>query len=510
MTDQDMHDLLTKGIALQQEQKFDEAMAIYDAVLEARPDNLDALIFLASARRSSGAAAAAIALYDRIAEMDPPRADFWFNRGNALNEFGRREDAVAAYDRSLVIDPGHAAALANRAISLSALGRPAEALASYEQALAVDPDNRIALNNIGNLLADQNRLQDAADYLRRSIRNWPDLAEGHYNLSHVLLRLGDFANGFKEYEWRWGTADFVARPDYRGVPDWTGQPLTGKRLIVHSEQGLGDTIQFAKLLGMVKSLGGDVVFHVPEKLERLLKTLPFAVTVTGAHGAGDGDYQIPLMSLPHRLKLTAGSVPAGNSFLAAEPALAFEWAERLKLDGSRPAIGFVWQGNPKSPAERGRSLPSAEAFAPFAGLQGVRLMALQMLPEEALERADTPSGWRVAGLSFTLEHPGPDADRGPDAFVDTAAIMVGLDLVVSVCTAPLHLAGALGRPTLALLKTVPDWRWMMERTDTPWYPSMGLVRQARGEDYGPAISRAVDTAREMFSARRRRDRELAG
>jgi tetratricopeptide (TPR) repeat protein len=504
MTEQDVHDLLTRGIARQQEQKYDDAIAIYNAVLEAYPGNIDALIFLASACRSSGRAGEAITLYDRIAEMNPPRADFWFNRGNALNEYGRLQDAVAAYGRSLAIDPGNATALANRAISLVALGRPEEAIESYEQALAIDPDHRIALNNIGNLLADQNRLHEAADYLRRSIRNWPDLAEGHYNLSHVLLRLGDFANGFREYEWRWGTADFVARPDYRGIPDWTGQPLAGKRLIVHSEQGLGDTIQFAKLLGMVKSLGGDVIFHVPEKLERLMRTLPFPVTVTGAHGAGDGDYQIPLMSLPHRLKLTAGSVPSASAFLSAEPALALEWAERLRLDGSRPAIGFVWQGNPKSPAERGRSLPSAEAFAPFASLEGVRLIALQMLPAEALEPADTPSGWRVAGLSFTLEHPGPDADRGTDAFVDTAAIMAGLDLFVSVCTAPLHLAGALGRPSLALLKTVPDWRWMMERTDTPWYPSMGLVRQARGEDYGPAIGRAVDTARQMFLVRRRR------
>jgi hypothetical protein len=158
-------------------------------------------------------------------------------------------------------------------------------------------------------------------------------------------------------------------------------------------------------------------------------------------------------------------------------------------------IGFVWQGNPNSPVERGRSLPSAELLAPFSDLESARLIALQMLPEEALEPADTPSGWRVRGLSFTLEHPGPATDRGADAFVDTAAIMAGLDLFVSVCTAPLHLSGALGRPTIAMLKAVPDWRWMMDKSDTPWYPSMELVRQLRGEDFGPVIGRAVEAAR---------------
>jgi hypothetical protein len=193
-------------------------------------------------------------------------------------------------------------------------------------------------------------------------------------------------------------------------------------------------------------------------------------------------------------------VPSAPAFLAAEPARVKQWAARLKLDGSRPVIGFVWQGNPNSPAERGRSLPSAELLAPFATLDGVRLIALQMLPAEALEPADTPSGWRVGGLPFVMEHPGPDADTGADAFVDTAAIMAGLDLFVSVCTAPLHLAGSLGRPSIALLKSVPDWRWMMERTDTPWYPSMQLVRQLGGEDYGPVIGRAVDVASRRFTS----------
>jgi hypothetical protein len=293
-----------------------------------------------------------------------------------------------------------------------------------------------------------------------------------------------------------GYRRFFSKPSYRDIPVWNGQSLKGRKLIVHGEQGLGDTIQFSKVFGLVRALCDDVVFHVPEKLERLLKSLPYDITVTGAHGAADADFQLPLLSLMHRLKLTLGSVPAQPSFLGAEPERAAEWRGKLDLGSGQKTIGFVWQGNPNSPAERGRSLASAEILKPFSDIEGVRLIALQKLPLDALEAADTPSGWKVRGLTFTMEHPGPDADTGADAFIDTAAIMAGLDLIVSVCTAPLHLAGALGRPTIALLRTVPDWRWMMEREDTPWYPAMRLVRQQPGEPtYSEAIARAVDVAR---------------
>jgi Tfp pilus assembly protein PilF len=499
MNGEDINTLMQRCVQLHQEQKYAEAIAQYETILAAYPAHLDANIFLASAYRASGQLGEAVRIYDEIAETDPPRADFWFNRGNALGDQGRREEAVAAYERSLELDSNGPTVLANKAISELALNRPDAAIESYQRALAIDPIHRIALNNIGNLLAEQGRLHEAADYLRQTIAAFPDLAEAHYNLSHILLRLGDFANGFRQYEWRWQTADFFSRPEYRGIPVWNGEGLAGKRLIVHAEQGLGDTIQFAKVLGLLASLGGDVVFHVPEKLERLLKTVPFPVTVTGTLGASDGDFQVPLMSLPHHLKMTFGTVPSAPSFLSADPDLKRKWSARLGLDASQPAIGFVWQGNPNSPAERGRSLASAEPLAPFSALDGVRLIALQMLPEEALEPAATPSGWQVRGLSYTLEHPGPDLDRGKDAFVDSAAIMDSLNLFVSVCTAPLHVAGALGCPSLALLKGVPDWRWLLDRSDTPWYPRMGLVRQRQGEDYGPAIARAADAARALLS-----------
>jgi tetratricopeptide (TPR) repeat protein len=500
MMDSEIREALLRASELHRALDYDAAIAIYRSILAETPGQADALTLLASALRSQGHIEEAVALYDRVAETNPSRAEFWFNRGNALGDVGRFEDAIASYRHSLALDGENASVFANLAIAEAKTGDVDASLGHYRDALRIDPQHKIAAHNLGNVLAERGQSEEAAALLRQTVRNWPDLAEAHYNLGLVLLRLGDYANGFKEYEWRWDTADFFKKPGYRQVPVWNGQPLKGRKLIVHGEQGLGDTIQFAKVLGLVRSICDNVVFHVPVRLERLLKSLPFDIQVTGAHGATDADFQIPLLSLMHKLKLTVGSVPGETSFLSADPERAADWRRRLALGTGHKTIGLVWQGNPNSPAERGRSLASAELLKPLSEIAGVRLIALQQLPDEALEAGDTASGWRVKGLSFTLEHPGPETDTGDDAFVDTAAIMAGLDLVVSVCTGPLHLAGALGVPTIALLRTVPDWRWMMDRADTPWYPAMQLVRQRVDEpDYQLAILRAVEVARSRLA-----------
>jgi len=480
-------------------QDFDAAIILYRQLLDAVAESAETLTYLASALRSAGRQPEAVEVYERLEPLAADRADFWFNRGNALNDIGRHADASDCYTRALEMEPDNATVISNQAIALAKLGREDEAIVLYRRALELDPGQKLAAHNLANLLSDRGELEEAAALLRLIVSKWPELAEGHYNLGHVLLKLGDYANGFSEYEWRWDTPGFFKKPDYKGIPVWTGEPFSGRKLIVHSEQGLGDTIQFAKLLGLAKSLGGDIVFHVPEKLEALLRTLPFDIEVTGQHSASGGDLQIPLMSLMHRLKLTPGSIPVMWSHLAANAENVAHWRQRLHLDGQVKTIGFVWQGNPNSPAERGRSLKSAENLAPFAALPGTRLLALQKLDSDDLEQAETPSGWRVKGLSFTMEHPGPDMDGGPDAFLDTSAIMSALDLVVTVCTAPLHLAGALGRPAIALLRSAPDWRWMMKGEDTPWYPTMTLCRQKQGEDYVPVIARAVEKAREILT-----------
>ncbi|MGV3552611.1 tetratricopeptide repeat protein [Rhizobium sp.] len=482
--------------------RYAEAVSLYEAMLADGQGGNDIRARLASALRSDGRPAEALEIYAALEPELLGDVDFWFNRGNALAALGRHAEADTCFIRAIEIDPERTYPILNRAIARAHLGDSAGAIALYRRVLAIEPDHRVATHNLANLLADRGELEGATLLLRDAVKRWPDLAEAHYNLGLILLRRGDYARGAAEYEWRWQTPDFFARPDYGDIAVWDGRPFPEKRLVVHAEQGLGDTIQFAKLLGLLKSLGGDVILHVPEPLLPLLRSLPFDITVTSHHRPSEADFQIPLMSLIHRLKLTPGAIPAAPSYLAASPDRAAHWADRLNLNAAQPIIGLVWQGNPASPVDRGRSLTSAAELAPFANFEGVRLLALQRLDASRLEPAPTASGWRVRDLPFMLEHPGPDLDADGGVFMDTAAIMTRLDLVVSVCTAPLHLAGALGRPAIALLKAVPDWRWMMGTDTTPWYPTMSLERQASGEDFGPAIEKAVVRAREIFSRTR--------
>jgi Tfp pilus assembly protein PilF len=493
-------DMLAAATEHHQAGRYQRAVDLYEALIANGQGDGALLTRLASALRSAGRPGDALDVYDQLETDFAGEVDFWFNRGNALVDLGRHAEADACFARAIDIDPGKAYPILNRAIARASLGDMVAAIGLYRQVLAIEPGHRIALHNLANLLAEEGETLQATAMLRRAVARWPDLAEAHYNYGLMLLRRGDYASGAAAYEWRWRTPGFFERPDYGDVPVWDGRPFPGRRLVVHAEQGLGDTIQFAKLLGMVKSLGGDVVFHVPAPLVPLMRSLAFDVAVTSHHRPREADLQIALMSLIHRLKLTPGSIPGSRSHLSVPGELVGRWAARLELRPDRPAIGLVWQGNPASPVDRGRSLASPQDLAPFAGLPGVRLVALQKLELDEIEPAPTASGWQVRGLPFTLEHPGPDLDTGDGVFMDTAAIMARLDLVVSVCTAPLHLAGALGRPTIGLLKPVPDWRWMMGMDTTPWYPSMELERRAVEEaSYGPAIARAVERARKILS-----------
>lgn len=495
-------DIVARAAQLHRERRYGEAVSLLQPFVDTDADIPGLLAVYASSLRYDGRLEQALAVYERTERLSGDSADFWFNRANLLADLGRHEEADACIGRALVIAPGTATFLANRGLCRWRLGDLAGAEAFYSGALAVEPDHRLAAHNLANLLAERGEVKEATTLFRRVLHRWPDLAEAHYNFGRLLLRWGDFARGTEEYEWRWQVPGFSDRPDYGDLPVWDGRPFADKCLIVHAEQGLGDTIQFSRLLGLVKSLGGDVVLLVPEQLADLLRSLPFGIEVVHRRRRRAADLQVPLMSLPHRLKLTPGSLPRIASHLQADDGRAQRWKERLSLGPDRNAIGVVWQGNPSSPVEQGRSLSSPDQMEPFSRLEHVRLIALQKLSVEAIEPAPLPSGWRVRGLDFDLEHPGPEFDAGPDAFLDTAAIMSGLDLVVSVCTAPLHLAGALGRPAIALLKAVPDWRWGMHGTRTPWYPAMRLERQLPGEDFGPAIGRAATRAMAMLNRAR--------
>ena len=476
--------------------RITEALAGYARVLVVRPDHPDALNLAASATRAKGDGEAAVALARRAAAAAPDRADIRYNLGNALSGIGDPAAAADAFRAAMALAPDHADAAANLGVALGRLGDPNGAETAYRAALAVDPDHRMARLNLGNLLGELGRADAGLAELREVVRRHPDLAEGHYNLALALLRAGDWIAGFRAYEWRWRTEDFASPARHTDIPDWDGRPLDGRRLLVHAEQGLGDTLQFARLLPLAAALGARVTLEAPTVLVRLLTGIAGVEEVTDRVDPATFACQTPLMGLPHRLGLTPGAVPAPAVSLAAVPERVAMWSERLRLGGAEEGVAGAWRGNPASPADRGRSLDRADRLAPLAA-PGRRLMAVQKLARDELEAADVASGWRVAGTGdLVVEHPGPDFDAGRDAFLDTAAVFMACDRVVTIDTALAHLAAALGRPTEVLLKRVPDWRWLEGRTDTPWYPTVRLHRQMIAGDYaGPIASVAAALAR---------------
>lgn len=495
MTEAEIAAVLAEAYRDHRAGRLTEALVGYARVLAVRPDHPDALNLAASATRAKGDGAAAVALARRAAAAAPARADIRYNLGNALSAIGDPEAAADAFRAALMLAPGHADAAANLGVALGRLADTTDAEAAYRAALAIDPDHRMARLNLGNLLGELGRADDGIAELREVVRRHPDLAEGRYNLALALLRAGDWVAGFRDYEWRWRTEDFASPARHGDIPDWDGRPLDGRRLLVHAEQGLGDTLQFARLLPLAASLGARITLEAPTVLVRLLTGIAGADEVTDRVDPAAFACQTPLMGLPHRLGLTPGSVPAPAASLTADPQRVATWSERLRLGGAEEVVAVAWRGNSASPADRGRSLDRADRLAPLAAPRR-RLMAVQKLARDELEVADVASGWRVADTGdLMIEHPGPDFDAGRDAFLDTAAVFMACDRVVTIDTALAHLAAALGRPTEVLLKRVPDWRWLEERTDTPWYPTVRLHRQTVAGDYaGPIASAAAALA----------------
>lgn len=467
---------------------LDGAIESYWSILAESPEDPDALNLLASALRRRGAVAEAVGLARRAARIAPDRADIRYNLGNALSAAGDVSAAAEAFEAALGLDPHYAEAAANLGIARAKLGDGEAAIAAYERALAIDPSHRAAALNLGNLLGEIGRHALSVERLRRVVADHPDLAEGHYNLGLALLRAGDYGQGFAAYEWRWRTPDFSSPVRHADIPTWDGSPFPGRRLLVHAEQGLGDTLQFVRFLVHARSLGGRVTLEVPTVLKTILQDLAGADEVTDRVEPGGHDLQVPLLGLPLRLGLTLGAVGMRRAYLKADPARVGAWRERLVPDG-RTLVGLGWRGNPASPADKGRSIRDPAILAPLARIPGLRLIALHKLDRADLEPGTGPTGWAVAGLPFRIEHPGPDFDTGLAAFVDTAAVMMLCDRIVTTDTSLVHLAGALERPTDLLLKSVPDWRWRDMGETTPWYPTLRLVRQTTPGNFADCVDR---------------------
>jgi tetratricopeptide (TPR) repeat protein len=421
----------------------------------------------------------AVEQYQRALESEPESPEACNNLGNALRALGDLAGATTLYERAIRIRPDYAEPYNNQGIALSQSNELERAVESYREAIRLCPDHSEAHNNLGVALADLDRLEEAIAAFRQSLYLRPDHAETHKNLGLVLLLSGDFKQGWLEYEWRFHSPAAPKRT--LRVPRWDGGPLGGRRIVLHAEQGLGDTLQFVRYASLVQDRGGHVIVECQRPLARILgRALGISQVIAAGDDWGDVDAHAPLMSLPGVFQHSLASVPASVPYLSADPGLEDLWGGKVRQVGGFK-VGVAWQGSPTYAGDRNRSIPLC-CFRPLTQIDGVRLVSLQKGEGES-QMDDSSLGFHVVRFA------GLDDAAGP--FMDTAAIMKHLDLVVTADTAAAHLAGAMGIPVwLALCRTC-DWRWLRGRNDSPWYPTMRLFRQATAGDWTEVMRRVA-------------------
>jgi tetratricopeptide (TPR) repeat protein len=466
--------------------RYREAKASVGTLLRIAPGYMPALLNNIAILTEEKNFPGALSEIDKALPAAPENPELWYSRGYALQQMKLYDEALAGYKKAIALDPKLAAAYLNSANILMEQQRLEDALQWTGKAVAVNASDAPALVLRGNILLHLGRHAESLESYDAAIAAAPDYAEAHYHRGSALLLGGKFKEGFADFEYRWKVRDCGFDRPKLNAHEWRGEPLKGKSIVVYSEQGLGDTIQFVRFLPALVRIGAKLTFLCHGNLMRLFE--PFAAEMEMIESSDADrrfDFQCALMSLPHWLGMDLATLPNPARYLSAEETLVARWRERIGRQGFK--IGIAWQGNPRGEIDKGRSIPLA-SFAPLAGVPGLRLISLQK--NHGLDQLTRlPSGMAVETLG--------DFDRGDDAFIDTAAIMQCLDLVVTSDTAAPHLAGALGVPTWVALKAVPDWRWMLDRTDSPWYPSLTLFRQSTPGDWQGVFSRMAGALRQL-------------
>jgi tetratricopeptide (TPR) repeat protein len=453
------------GVYLKELGRLTEAVASYQEALKLNPQYADALSNLGIALRDQGRHAEAAEACRQALRLNPRHAEAHGNLGLVLKDQGQLAEAVECYQEALRLNPQFVDALNNLGIALADQGNYAEAAISHRQALQINPHHAEDHANLGLALKAMGQWAEAEACLEEALRLKPDHVNARWNLSALRLLQGDYPKAWPDYESRWMIPGFSARHVDR--PRWDGSPLRGRTILLYAEQGLGDTLQFIRYARLVKERAGVVLFECQPALTSLLEGVA-GVDQLLAIGAAlpPYDVQVPLLSLPGIFGTSVANIPARVPYVRAAPALVETWRTELeKLGGFK--IGVAWQGNPNHQGDRHRSFPLAR-FEDLARVEGVRLVSLQKGPgtEQLLSLAGR---FPILDLNDRLDAAG--------AFLDTAAIMVNLDLVITVDSAVAHLAGALGVPVWVVLPFDPDWRWLLDRSDSPWYPTMKLFRQ---------------------------------
>ena len=519
VTGDNIQDLLRQAEQLMETGDRENAIALYKQIISIDPNCVQARINFGFLKQENGELDAAIPHYQQALALDPSVPQTAYNLAKIFEEQGKVEEAIAYYEKALVVAPNFVPALINLAVAMQEKDELLRAIELYRRALEIQPHSWEAYNNLGTVLQHQGNLEEALEYYHKALELLPDFVEAinnlgrtflekgavedaiacyrraihlnpehasaYLNLSLALLLVGDFENGLAAYEWRWQIQEFktghscfltgpenaVSAREYR--PLWDGSDLQGKTILLHAEQGLGDSLQFIRYAAIVKDKGGRVIVGCYPQLHRLFATVEgIDLLIVRGEPIPEFDVQVPMLSLPYVLGTKLETIPGNTAYLSA-PANA----EFALLPDRNLKVGIVWSGNPKHRKNMQRSCNLSQ-FLPLLDVSGVSFYSLQK---------------EVSDADRALLNVTPIVDLSPHFadLADTAAAIAKLDLVITVDTAVAHLAGALGKPVWILLAFSPDWRWLLDREDSPWYPSARLFRQHQRGDWEDVFDRVA-------------------
>jgi tetratricopeptide (TPR) repeat protein len=521
--------------------KLDIARDLMSKSLQLAPNVPGFLSNYAEVLRCSGKPQDAAEMCRRAVTLDSGNADAWGNLGIALYDMGRKSEAIQCYERAIALRPGFRDALNNLGTVLKELKHYDAAIPVFRKCIAHHPTHFPAYNNLGNVFEAMGQFHDAIDcynkvlaldpncleahnnlavtydglgdydlalkFYEKAVSIRPENPRCHFNLALTLLRVGEMDRGWREYEWRWQCNDFPSERRGFKQPLWKGDDLAGKTLLLYAEQGKGDAIQFARYIAACENFNGKLLVEVPSDLVPLVKSIKGIDQIVGrVNDQTHFDVQLPFLSLPVALNMTTNTLTDQIPYLHADPERAAAWKKKMdeamtakgepsatkgepsaaKGNTGKLKVGIVWAGNPTHVRDRARS-SKIEQWAPLAKIPDVQFFSLQVGPQAASIK-NAPAGMDLIELTSEIKD-----------FSDTAAIIDNLDLIISVDTAVIHLAGAMGKPVWMLTPYVPDWRWLEKREDTPWYPTVRLLRQIKLEDWTDVMLRAADELAELVA-----------
>lgn len=472
------------GELLMRSLQFEQAESIFRTAAAIQPESADIANSLANSMQCAGKFSESIVEYHRAIALRSDYPEAWNNLANAHRHNKEPEKAAECFDRALQLRPDYAEALSNLGNLLQDMGQLDQAIDRYRRALQTRPDLADIQNCLGTALRETGDLTAAIEHHRAATQLQPNLAAAHHNLGLALLQAGEFAEGWREYEWRWRVPEYARVYDAISQPRWMGEALDGRQILIHDEQGFGDTLQFVRYIPEVIARGGKVILACQPELVELMKSVAGSIKVVRNDAPFPPfDLYAPLLSLPMIFNTTAETVPATIPYLHPDPLRTGHWRERLTNE-TKLKIGITWAGRPTHANDRARSIG-------FAGL--LPLFAVESIRFFSLQKGTRANDWK----SYVSPNQLTDWTADLTDFAESAAFIENLDLVITVDSAAAHLTGAIGKKAWVLIPFAPDWRWLNACPDSDWYPSIKLFRQPAIGDWKTPVEQLAESLREL-------------